>query len=211
MASTAFPQAHNARFCGEPGEGFAPPKHGGEGTGSEVHTEVITAMIHTKNLSQIHRAPKVWLPGICALLCLGFTTAACDDSTQESTPTAAQEPEMSPEPQVQEPQVQEPSMAITWTSFDDRPCPEDNFLTYENFGQGFMLDWCLGCHSDQLAPNDRAGAPEAIDFNTREDVVEWSERIWARSGDDNLTMPPVGGPSPEDRFYLAQWLACGAP
>jgi hypothetical protein len=36
-------------------------------------------------------------------------------------------------------------------------------------------------------------------------------RIWARSGDHNMTMPPVGGPEDEDRSMLGEWLACGAP
>ena len=99
----------------------------------------------------------------------------------------------------------------TWTSLGDRPCPEDNFLDYYNFGRAFMLNWCTACHSEHMAEGDRADAPLGIDFNTVELVRTHADRIWARSGDLNETMPPFGGASVEERAALGAWLACGAP
>ncbi|MBL4687632.1 MAG: hypothetical protein JKY37_23755 [Nannocystaceae bacterium] len=34
-----------------------------------------------------------------------------------------------------------------WDSLEERPCPEDSFVTYENFGWPHMLTFCTGCHS----------------------------------------------------------------
>jgi uncharacterized membrane protein len=99
----------------------------------------------------------------------------------------------------------------SWDSLSDRPCPEDSFLTYESFGRGFMQNWCTGCHGAGLPEGMRQGAPVGIDFDTIEAVRAWDDRIWARAGDQNDTMPPVGGPPDEERALLGEWLACGAP
>lgn len=96
-------------------------------------------------------------------------------------------------------------------SFAERPCPPDSVLTHDNFGGPFMLNWCTGCHSSALEGPDRAGATVGIDFDTIEGIRDHSERIWARSGDQNATMPPAGGPPEMDRALLGEWLACGAP
>ena len=101
--------------------------------------------------------------------------------------------------------------AVSWETFEERPCPDDNELTFSNFGRGFMLSWCTGCHSSSLRGEERAGAPDGTDFDRLAPIQDFAERIWVRSADDNLTMPPVGGPSDEERFLLGQWLACGAP
>lgn len=98
-----------------------------------------------------------------------------------------------------------------WTNLDERPCPEDSFLTYESFGGPFMLSNCTGCHHSRLPADTRQGAPIGVDFDELEDIRAWADRIWARSGDDNLTMPPVGPATADDRARLGEWLACGAP
>lgn len=100
---------------------------------------------------------------------------------------------------------------VSWESLEERPCPDDNALTFSNFGRGFMLSWCTGCHSSALVGEERAGAPEGTDFDRLPVIEAFAERIWARSADDNLTMPPVSGPGAQERFLLGQWLACGAP
>jgi len=97
-----------------------------------------------------------------------------------------------------------------WTSLDERPCPDDSFLTYENFGGPFMLSYCTTCHSSMLPADMRQGSPIEINFDDIEDIRMQADRIWIRAADQNQSMPPVGPPSDEDRALLGEWLACGA-
>jgi hypothetical protein len=99
----------------------------------------------------------------------------------------------------------------TYASLDARPCPEDSFISYEDFGGPFLITWCNGCHASGLPEGERQDAPLGVDFDTIEQIRSQAARIWARSGDHNATMPPVGGPDEEDRARLGEWLACGAP
>lgn len=98
-----------------------------------------------------------------------------------------------------------------YPSLDERPCPEDSILTSEDFGAPFMLTYCTGCHHGSLKEGERAGAPVGVDFDTLAKVRAQADRIWARSGDQNATMPPVGPPPADARARLGEWLACGAP
>lgn len=98
-----------------------------------------------------------------------------------------------------------------WMTFGERPCPEDSFLTYENFGWPHMLTFCTGCHSAGLPADMRQGAPIEVNFADIEDVRAQAERIWVRAGDHNASMPPVGPADEEERRLLGEWLACGAP
>ena len=98
-----------------------------------------------------------------------------------------------------------------WASLDDRPCPEDNLLTTENFGGPFILTYCTGCHHSSLGADERAGAPEGMNFDTLAEVRAHAPRIWARAADDNASMPPIGAPAADERARLGEWLACGAP
>ncbi|HEY4220804.1 MAG TPA: hypothetical protein VGO62_05660, partial [Myxococcota bacterium] len=97
-----------------------------------------------------------------------------------------------------------------YESLAARPCPSDSALTWENFGEPYTRDWCTACHSSALDEAHRAGAPVDVNFDNLADVRALKERIWARSGDQNNTMPPAGyAPDPE-RLELGEWLACGA-
>lgn len=98
-----------------------------------------------------------------------------------------------------------------YPSLDERPCPEDSILTAENFGAPFMLTYCTGCHHVSLKAGERAGAPLGVDFESLAKVRAQAARIWARAGDQNATMPPVGPPPVDERARLGEWLACGAP
>ena len=98
-----------------------------------------------------------------------------------------------------------------YESFDERPCPTDSALTWENFGQPFMRNWCTACHAESLDEPARGGAPAGIDFNDLDGVRTHAARIWARSADANNTMPPAGVPPEAERAQLGEWLACGAP
>lgn len=96
-------------------------------------------------------------------------------------------------------------------TLSERPCEEDSYLTYENFGGPFMLTWCNGCHSSSLPDGERQGAPLGSNFDSLEDIRDRMDDIWDRAGDHNDTMPPVAGPEPDERTQLGEWLACSAP
>lgn len=100
---------------------------------------------------------------------------------------------------------------MAYPSLAERPCPDDSVLTAENFGAAFMLTYCTGCHHSALPDGERAGAPLGVDFESLVKVRAQAERIWARAGDQNATMPPVGPPPADERARLGEWLACGAP
>jgi hypothetical protein len=98
-----------------------------------------------------------------------------------------------------------------WANLGERPCPDDSFLSYENFGGPFMLTYCTTCHASRLPADMRQGSPIEVNFDDIEDIRERADRIWVRAADDNATMPPVGPPDEEARTRLGEWLACGAP
>jgi len=97
------------------------------------------------------------------------------------------------------------------TTIDEYPCPDEGTeLTYDNFGESFLVAYCQRCHGAPLG--SRNGAPTEYDFATLDDVHEWQDRIFARAAADNSSMPPgPDDPSLRERVMLADWLACGAP
>jgi hypothetical protein len=97
------------------------------------------------------------------------------------------------------------------TSMSDYPCPPGGTkLTYDDFGRGFLAANCQVCHGQPS--NERRGAPPEVDFHSRDEVVRWKERIFVRAAANNTSMPPGPDDPPEqDRYMLADWLACGAP
>lgn len=101
--------------------------------------------------------------------------------------------------------------AAEYDSLDDRPCPDDSFLTFENFGAMYLLNYCTGCHASGLPADQRQGAPVEVNFDDIADVRQWSGLIWGRAADQNTTMPPLGVPGADERELLGEWLACGAP
>jgi uncharacterized membrane protein len=89
----------------------------------------------------------------------------------------------------------------------DPNCPEDKPVeTWDTFGKGFLRNHCQGCHASTVT--DRYDAPENVIFDTREDALAQSDRIMARAGVDNPTMPPAGGTSTDERERLRLWLEC---
>jgi uncharacterized membrane protein len=86
-----------------------------------------------------------------------------------------------------------------------------SYLTYVSFGDGFMEDWCRGCHSANLPDDMRQGSPTDVNFDTLAEVQTWSAGILADATGMTITMPIAGGPSDQDRDLLAAWLECGAP
>lgn len=82
---------------------------------------------------------------------------------------------------------------------------------YEDFAGPFMLNWCVGCHSSSLSGESaRKKAPVGVDFDTLEGVRRHGEKIRFFAVEQPL-MPPLGGPSAEERALLGTWIDCGMP
>ena len=99
---------------------------------------------------------------------------------------------------------------------DNEPTPVDpstcdtSYLSYDNFGAPFVINWCRGCHSEAVPLAMRQKAPADANFDTLPEVQMWGDRIASKATGTAPTMPPAGGPSEEERALLAEWLACGA-
>ena len=86
-------------------------------------------------------------------------------------------------------------------------CPTTSTLTYGNFGEAFMADHCLACHS--------ARGPESPKFDTIAEIRAASSDIdrAAAAGPKavNTYMPDGSSVDEAERRKLGEWLACGAP
>jgi uncharacterized membrane protein len=90
-------------------------------------------------------------------------------------------------------------------------CPDDSFVTYENFGEPLMLTWCTPCHSSHLStPEERQDATDGVNLDSYDDVVKHTDLIQLFAVETDA-MPPAGGPDVEERDLLAEWIACGMP
>jgi uncharacterized membrane protein len=90
-------------------------------------------------------------------------------------------------------------------------CPKGTHLTYENFGEGFLRNYCQMCHSKGLAAGARAGAPLGADFDAASDAALWRAAMLSKAGTDMSPEPPVNNVSSSERAQFAEWLNCGAP
>lgn len=99
------------------------------------------------------------------------------------------------------------SAAGTPTPEEALSCDRSPPLTYESFGQAFMIQNCTPCHHVLLPEADRNGAPVGVDFETYGKVLSWSDRIHERTVVTE-TMPPGGGLSAEDLSKFEEWLGC---
>jgi hypothetical protein len=105
------------------------------------------------------------------------------------------------------------------TTGDDTGTPLQclDSLTWQYWADGFFRNYCTHCHSSTLPEKKRQGADLGVDFDTYEGVVEHALAIRYRAvtiplGEDpdpTLVMPPVGGPSDEERELLGLWIDCG--
>ena len=93
------------------------------------------------------------------------------------------------------------------TPVDPDAC-ETSYLSYDNFGAPFVINWCRGCHSSAVPAGMRQKAPIDANFDDLDDIITWGERIKMRATGTAPNMPPVGGPSAEERALLAEWLTC---
>ncbi|MCP4806071.1 MAG: hypothetical protein GY913_06585 [Proteobacteria bacterium] len=77
--------------------------------------------------------------------------------------------------------------------------------TWHHFGEGFFRTWCQSCHSSTTP--DRSGAPEALDYETYDQVLAGADTI----RDAVLvrgSMPLGGGVYPQDLELLEAFLDC---
>ena len=88
-------------------------------------------------------------------------------------------------------------------------CDDAPTLTWNNFGRGFILEACQGCHATDVP--DRYGAPEDVVFDTVEVTWAQADRILARATGEYPSMPPLGGTHATDRAKLEYWLRCSEP
>lgn len=94
------------------------------------------------------------------------------------------------------------------TSLD---CPKGTNLSYENFGESVMLNYCTSCHSAHVEGTSRHGAPSGANFDLATDVSLWRMNILDRVNGKGAQMPPATALSAALRKDLAEWLNCGAP
>ncbi len=94
-------------------------------------------------------------------------------------------------------------MAEAEAAVDCRQAPN---VTWENWGNGFFLTYCNGCHAEANT-EARQGAPAGVHFDEEADVVALAERVKARVI-DSQTMPGGGGVQPDDLALLERYLAC---
>ncbi|MED5371744.1 MAG: hypothetical protein VX899_12060 [Myxococcota bacterium] len=85
-------------------------------------------------------------------------------------------------------------------------CADAPVVRWNNFGEGFMVGNCQGCHASTAT--ERYGAPENVTFDT-------VDQVWANAGgilytttSDSPTMPPNGGVDEDDLMRLQWWLRC---
>ncbi len=77
-------------------------------------------------------------------------------------------------------------------------------LTWNTFGDGFLLSRCQHCHGSYT--NDRYGAPQGVSFDTLEDVRKHRTQLLNSVHDEKI--PPGGGLRPDEVLNLADWLSC---
>lgn len=82
----------------------------------------------------------------------------------------------------------------------------DYALTWQAVGRPLFRTYCTACHSAETP--ERFGAPEGVDFDTKEQVIEWYDRIYSRVLDEG-TMPLGGGVPDDDLLLLRDYLVCG--
>lgn len=86
----------------------------------------------------------------------------------------------------------------------DPECVGAPELTWETFGEGFLISRCHNCHASATA--DRKGAPPSVTLDSMDNVRQLRERIAARVADQS--MPPGGGLLPDEVVDLELWMAC---
>lgn len=89
----------------------------------------------------------------------------------------------------------------------------DSILTWENFGQPFMLTWCTGCHNSALPTAQRSCAPCYANFDNHAGVALQAAVIGIRTLDPppDMKMPPAAIIPEDELAMLREYIDCGAP
>ena len=90
----------------------------------------------------------------------------------------------------------------------------EDVYTWTTVGAPFVTTWCTPCHSPELLDTaDRQGAPLNVVIDSPQTVRQWASVIALviRSEDEDVRMPPAGGPTEEELLAFEEWLDCGAP
>ena len=89
-------------------------------------------------------------------------------------------------------------------------CDDAPVLSWENFGEGFMLEHCQSCHATSAPYRSQTDAPppESVSFDTYEQTMVLRTLILASAAGEAPSMPPRGGVSPIDIDKLEIWLNC---
>ncbi len=90
------------------------------------------------------------------------------------------------------------------SGLDSDPCAAP-LVTWDNFGEGFLLTNCQGCHAS--TSEERYGAPLEVSFDTEEQAAAFSERLRVTVLETG-SMPPAGGVHEDDLVLLERWLEC---
>lgn len=82
----------------------------------------------------------------------------------------------------------------------------DDCPSWEEAGAPMALTWCAPCHAVGRAGEARKGAPEGVDLETAEGIIDWHDAVAAavQSG----AMPPGGGPSQAEIVRFLDYLDC---
>lgn len=134
------------------------------------------------------------------LVTLGLMLSSCGPSAEDRGPDLT--PAKEPLPIV----VSGPATFET-----NLKCPKGTYLTYENFGAGFLSTYCLSCHSAQMTEGKRGGAPLAANFDTAYDASRYRALMLTKTQGSNPSMPPGQILKPKEKAAFAEWLNCGAP
>ena len=84
-------------------------------------------------------------------------------------------------------------------------CDDAPLVSWENFGNGLVVERCQSCHASTT--ENRNGAPVDIHFDTEEATLSHAERILLRVVEEQ-TMPPQGGIEGDDLERIELWLRC---
>ena len=89
-------------------------------------------------------------------------------------------------------------------------CDDAPVLSWENFGEGFLLENCQSCHAESAPYRAQSEnpPPESVTFDSYEKTIALRTLILATTTGDNPSMPPRGGVSPVDADKLEIWLNC---
>lgn len=133
-------------------------------------------------------------------LWIGLWIGACGPSTEDTGPDIP--PPKAPEPIV----VKGPANFETSLN-----CPKGTYLTYDNFGAGFLSTYCLSCHSAKVPEGKRGGAPITANFDTALDASRYRALMLSKTQGAKPSMPPGQVLKTKEKEAFAEWLKCGTP